>query len=470
MNAYALCLFILQTAALGVQAQPNPAPPQPLAITHVTVIDATGGPSQLDMTVVTSGNRISDLGKTGRVAIPKDAVVVDGSGQFLIPGLWDMHCHLVGVESLGLFVANGVTGVREMGNYPQLVFSLREETAKGTRLGPRMVAAGKIVDGPKPVWPFSVAAGNETEGRAAVTSVKREGSDFVKVYSKLPREAYFAILDEAKKQGLAAAGHLPLAVSAAEASDAGQKCMEHLIGLLLACSTKEADLRKEAIEGVTKTEDVASRILGIRTQIQAADTYSEEKAAALFARFVKNGTWQCPTLTVLRSLAYLDDKDFTNDSRLKYVSPFVKSALLWKPNSQSQDLADRKRLFNRYLELVRAMHRAKVSFLAGTDTPNPYCFPGFSLSDELTLLVKAGLTPMEALQAATYNPAKYFGTLKDAGTVEKGKFADLVLLEADPLTDIRHTQKIAAVVLRGRLLPKETLQKTLADVEAGYKK
>jgi imidazolonepropionase-like amidohydrolase len=437
----------------------------------VTVIDATGAPPQADMTIVITGERIGAIGKSGEVAIPKDARVVEATGQFLIPGLWDMHIHIVGREALALCLANGIVGVREMANYPQRVFAWRDAIAKGELEGPRMVAAGLIIDGPKPVWPFSIAAATEAEGRAAVATVKKQGSDFVKVYSKLPRAAYFAILDEAKKQGLPAAGHLPLPVSASEASDAGQKSIEHLNGILLGCSSKEAEIRREAIEAMAKTSDLAARVLGIRAQLKAADSYSDQKATELFARFVKNGTWQCPTLTVLRAFANLDNKEFTDDPRLKYVSPLVKSFLYPKGLlGTAEDMADRRRLFPRYLDVVRAMHKAHVEFLAGTDAPNPYCFPGFSLSDELTLLVQAGFTPMEALQTATCNPPRYLGTLKDTGTIEKGKFADLVLLEADPLLDIRNTQKIAAVVQRGRLIPKESLQKMLGDVATGNQK
>jgi hypothetical protein len=358
-----------------------------------------------------------------------------------------------------------------MANFPESIFPIRDEIAKGTLLGPRMVAAGPIVDGPKPVWPFSIAAGNADEGREAVRTVKKKGSDFIKVYSLLPREAFFAVADEAKKQGLPFAGHVPTAVSAAEASDAGQKSIEHLTGLLLACSSKQDELRQEALAALSKRDDPVSRVLGVRAQLKALDSYDDKKATELFDRFVKNGTWQCPTLTVLRAFAHLDDKKFTNDPRLKYLPPFVKDFLYPKnPEGTAEDYANRRRLYRKYLELVGALHRARVDILAGTDAPNPYCFPGFSLHDELELLVAAGLTPAAALQCATRNPARYLDKLKDVGTVEPGKLADLVLLEADPLTDIKNTRKITAVVVNGKLLSKETLQKMLADVEDAYKK
>ncbi|MGH9844978.1 MAG: amidohydrolase family protein, partial [Blastocatellia bacterium] len=199
--------------------------------------------------------------------------------------------------------------------------------------------------------------------------------------------------------------------------------------------------------------------------------YSDQKAGALFARFKQNATWQVPTLTVLRGGAFLDDPNFTNDPRLKYLPSDLKAR--WEPknnpvfkNSTAADFAGLKKIFLKQLQIVGAMQRAGVELLAGTDVLNPYCFPGFSLHDELALLVKAGLTPMEALQAATRNPAKFLGQLDSLGTVERGKIADLVLLEANPLAEISNTQKINAVVVGGKLVSKAELQEMLAKVEA----
>jgi hypothetical protein len=227
-----------------------------------------------------------------------------------------------------------------------------------------------------------------------------------------------------------------------------------------------------AVNALTTSGGTVLFELLVRLQSKALDTYDEKKAAALFARFVKNRTWQVPTQTVRRALAFVDDEKFTNDSRVKYIPASLTDG--WKRVLRSEyrgELsAERKRIFQKTLELVKAMHAAAVPCLAGTDTPNPYCFPGFSLHDELELLVtKCGFTPMEALQTATRNPAEYLARLKDLGTVEKGKLADLVLLDADPLDDIHNTTKINAVVVNGKLLPQATLQAMLEKVEAECK-
>jgi hypothetical protein len=406
--------------------------------------------------------------------------VVDGKGKFLIPGLWDMHVHTV-VGRLPelyfpLFIANGVTGVRDMAADLELSKKLRKDIDEGRLMGPRIIA-GKMVDGPLPFWPgHPIPISGEVDARQTVASVKDGGADFIKVYSLIPRQAYFALADEAKKQRVTFAGHVPFSVTASEASDAGQKSIEHLEGIWLACSAEEPELRKTLEEAVKDAKDINQirtslvRVLN-QTQLRALETYSQEKAAALFARFAKNGTWQAPTLVVKRAGAFMDDSDFTNDPRLKYLRRGIveswKNQDDWRLKNRTAEISARSRMiFQKELDLVLAMHRAGVKMLAATDAVVWYVFPGFSLHDELELFVKAGLTPMEALQTATRNPAIYLGLIDEVGTVEKGKKADLVLLEASPLENISNTKRITAVIVGGRLIPKVSLDKMLMDAEA----
>ncbi len=261
--------------------------------------------------------------------------------------------------------------------------------------------------------------------------------------------------------------------SAEEASNAGQKSFEHLIGVLPACSTRSDELLK------MQQEDIAEEIaLGKQkfwgTHVKQSrqmmlDTYSPEKAAALSVLLRRNGTWQCPTLTLLHMFAYGDDAAFRNDPRLKYVP--VRQRADWDPakidgEHTPEDFAYSRREFVKDLEVVGAMQRAGVGILAGTDSGNPFCFRGFSLHDELGFLVQAGLTPMEALQAATLNPARFLGRESELGTVQVGKAADLVVLDANPLVDIANTRRIASVVYRGKLLPRSSLDEMLAQAEA----
>jgi imidazolonepropionase-like amidohydrolase len=455
MKHFLISLLAFSCAALAQSSSP-------LIIDDVTVIDATGAPAQPHRTVIVRDGYIQGIYENRQAQ--KGALRINGTGKFLIPGLWDMHVHTVFGDwfphdkeiALPLFIANGVTGVRDMGGELDVLQMWRKEIVAGKLLGPRMVIAGPMLDGPKPRFPSSIAITTPEDGRRAVDDLKRRGVDFIKLQSLIPRDAVFAIADEARKQGITFVGHVPDAVRASEASNAGQKSFEHLIGIFEGSSPLEAELLK-----------------GPKTETQFLATYDLARAAALFTLLAKNHTWQCPTLVWERGGNLIDQTDFAHDSRARYVPAYWKD-VTWKrftdeikQGFNTDDLATRQRFVAKELEVVKAMHDAGIQFLAGTDTaPGVYIFPGFSLHEELQRFVAAGFTPMEALQTATLNPAVFLGMTDHLGTVEKGKIADLVLLDANPLDDIRNTQKIAAVVVNGRYLSRADLDKLLAGVEA----
>jgi len=463
----ALVLAALLPALVSAQTK-QAIGPQALVFIHATVIDAAGGPSKSNATVIISGNRIIALGKTGQVSVPKGALVVNAAGKFMIPGLWDMHFHTPENNQareifLPLALANGVTGVRHMFG-SEYILKLKAELQSDTLPGPRMILGSPVVDGPIPMWPGSISVADAAAGRQAVRTIKQSGYDFVKVYQFLPRETYLAIADEARKQGIDFGGHVPFSVSAAEASDAGQKSFEHIFGISLACSAQEASLRPALAEAAAKVgEGIAPHIeLFIRNESEPLASYNEQKAAALFKRLAVNKTYAVPTLVLHRSLALGKDPSFRNDPRLKYMPASIRRLFDWELGF----FTSYRPVYDRQLLTTGGMHRAGIRILAGTDTFNAYCFPGFSLHDELELFVHAGLTPLEALQTATLNPAKYLNLSGSLGTIEKGKIADLILLEANPLESIGNTRKISAVVANGKYLPKEALQTMLAEVEA----
>lgn len=444
----------------------------PFAFIHVTIIDATGAPAKPDMTVLVVGDRIAAIGKTGKVKIPKGTQKIDSKGKFLIPGLWDMHTHTLRQERrdffLPLFIANGVTGIRDMGAGDLgLRDKWRDEVASGVLIGPRIVGTGPVVDGPLPMIPGSISAKDEGAGRQAVATTRRNGADFVKVYSLLPRDIYLAIADEAKKQGVPFVGHVSEYISATEASDAGQKSMEHLFGVLISCSTRETELRKKIIEALNTRDRRAFSVARRQAYADAVDSYSDDKARELFKRLVVNQTWQVPTLTYFRGVAFADDPEFIKDGRLKYLPPSFTSEWTPRPGTRSADDTDSlKKVLRKHMQIVGQMRRAGVRILAGTDTLAAFCLPGFGLHDEMSLLVEAGLTPMEALQAATFNPAVFLGRLDLLGTIHKNKLADLILLDENPLKDINNTRKINTVVANGRLLDRKALDELLAQTEA----
>ncbi len=434
-----------------------------IAFTNVSVIDIGAERTLPGQTVVVTDRTITAMGPTRDVRVPLNARVIRGDGKYLIPGLWDAHVHWYRRDLLPLFIANGVTGVRIMFGFPYHL-DWRRDAEAGTLLGPRLHMAGPVIDGPQAVWPGSVSVSTDAEARRAVRDTKAMGADFVKVYSLLSRDAYFAIADEAKKQGIRFAGHVPNAVSAREASDAGQYSIEHLTGIAMASSSREEELRQQLVQ------DGGPRN---RTEFNRAiyDSFDKFKADALFIRFRRNGTWQAPTLVVLRNTANANDPMLLSDRRLKYIPETLKRQ--WAPagdvgarNPAPQDAVLATQVFARQKGFVRDMNRAGVPIVAGTDTSNPYSFPGFSLHDELALLVEAGLSPMQAVQAATINVARLVGRDGELGTVAVGKLADLVLLDADPMRDIRNTQRINAVVSNGRLWERSALDRLLREAEA----
>ena len=459
-------LFCAFLASLG---HTQAAGPGWIYIKDVTVIDATGASAQPHRNVVVHNGRIVEILPPGKLRkdYKQAGARIDGKGKFLIPGLWDMHVHIVFGDwfpqarevTLPLFLANGITGVRDMGSDLEVLQQWRKEIAAGTLLGPRMVISGPMLDGPQPRFPSSIAIKTPEDGRRAVDALKRRGADFIKLQSLIPRDAVFAIADEARKQNITFAGHVPDAVRASEMSDAGQKSFEHLIGIF---------------EGSSPMED--KFLTGDKSPGKFLATYDADRAARLFVQLAKNHTWQCPTLVWERGGNLIEETDFARDPRARYAPASWKD-ITWKRFTEqivhefnTDDLATRKRFVEKELEVVNAMHRAGVPFLAGTDTPpGVYVFPGFSLHEELQRFVAAGFTPMEALQTATLNPARFLGLENQLGTIEKGKLADLVLLDANPLDDIRNTQKIAAVIANGRYLPRAELDKMLAGVEAAAK-
>ena len=446
-----------------------------IVFVHVNIVNSDSGTVESDRTVVIENSRIETIGESSKVRIPKNAEVIESNGKFMIPGLWDMHVHWYDADYLPLFIANGVTGVRLMWGIPKH-HQWRKEIEKGKMLGPHLLIASTIMDGPNPVWPGSISVSNVSKAREAVATARKEKADFVKVYSRLGREEYFAIAEECQKRNLVFCGHVPNAVSAREASEAGQKSIEHLTGILMSVSKMEQELRKQLETQKQEPENSAMHERPVKelekekTAAELVDSYDATKATQLFADFVKNKTWQCPTLTMLTSKAYISDPKFIDDPRLKYMPPSLRSSWNSKRNSRSskskrEDYAIAKPVYENLMEVVESMNQAGVRFLAGTDTFNPFCFPGFSLHDELELLVHAGLTPAQALQAATRNAAEYSNKLDSFGSVEKGKIADLLVLDGNPLEDINNTRKISSVIYGGKVFDRAALDQMLADVE-----
>ncbi|WP_207511137.1 amidohydrolase family protein [Longitalea luteola] len=402
----------------------------------------------------------------------KADTVIEGKNRYLIPGLWDMHVHIWTDAFFPLLLANGVTGVRDMLNYIQLIQSWRKKIASNEIAGPQIIASGPILDGPKPMWPGSVAVKDAADGKRAVDSLKNSlHTDFIKVYSLLPRDAYFAIAEEAKTQHIPFAGHVPAQITVVEAARAGQKSQEHLYGFLEAASDS-ADYYMQVVQD--KIPDT-----NLKNQVNAKQflqrTFNAEKLKSVLQEIKKFDTYVCPTLVVLHSMAHVHDTTRWRDPRIQFLPKGVSN--YWDPakdprsktrTRESAPVYEREFVMN--LQIVKSIFDAGIPILAGTDFPNPYCFPGFGLHDELKWLVKAGLTPAQALQTATINPARYLDLQNQYGTVSAGKIADLILLDENPLSDISNTQKIQSVFVHGKILNRSVLNNMLetAKKKAGH--
>ena len=441
LSLYAGAIARLAAIALVVASAPVPAiGQQSIAITHVSVIDGDAPRPRTDQTVVIEGNRIVRVAKSGSVAVPAGARVVDGRGKFLVPGFWDMHVHTAisgGRDMMPLYVANGVTGVRDMAGDWDTLKTWRSEIGRGQLVGPRMIVSGPYLEGGDVPIPH-VLARNAAEAAAGVDSLIALGVDFIKVHTQLDAETYFAIARRARERGVVFAGHVPRAVGAAAASDSGQKSIEHLLGIPAEC---------------TPADSVA---LEPRYPVQGAiGRCSSRDLAPMYAKFVRNGTYVTPTFTAQVEVAVWPTRAVPGDSLAHYLPKSVREYVAQifpmpdsiPPNADSVGRA----MLEKRLRQVAAMQRAGVHILTGTDAPLRNSPPGFGLHEELTLLARGGMPPFEVLRSATFEPARYFGMLDSLGTVDTGKLADLVLLDANPLQDIRNTRRIAAVVANGRL-------------------
>src|SRR5688572_1172059 len=445
----------LLLAGLCAHSQPIDPPCAPRSQGVVAFVDVTVIPMDRErripgQTVVVRDARIVELGPVASVKVPEGATRVEGNGRFLIPGLAEMHAHIPGGQAsdsavertLFMYVAGGLTTVRGMLGHPRHL-ELRARAARGELLAPTIYAAGLSLNGNS--IPDAAAA------RKAVIEQKEAGYDLLKIHNGVGREAFYTLVATARRVGIPFAGHVPTAVGIARAIEAKYATIEHLDGYV------EAMVR----DGAPVSAD-QSAFFGLNL----GEHLDESKLPALVQATKRAGVWNVPTQVLLENLVLVGSStELARRPEMRYVAPEVlaqwareKDGMLAETGSTPQSA---RRTIEVRRHLIKALHAAGAGLLLGSDAPQIYNVPGFSTHRELESLVAAGLTPYQALETGTRNVARYFGTERETGTIERGKRADLVLLEADPLVDIRNTTKRAGVMVRGRWLPQAEIERRL---------
>lgn len=452
------CLTAAQVAAPGSSA-----------ITHVTLIDGTGAPPARDVTVLLEGDEIRRIGPADEIRVPTGAAVIDGSGRFLLPGFWDMHVHvshsLGGPQALPAFLAHGVIGVRDVGSSDSIAVWARE-TASGTHRGPRILLAGPQVgvwaDYQAPAPPVEVV--RSVADAARVIERRRGWADYVKLQDGFtPRDRWLAIARAARENGFLLAGHIPVNVPLTEAIDAGLRSIEHTFGLPLALACADVSLRAR----VMSSEPPWWNDL-IAADAEALGCLDDERFQQVASHMVQSQAALDPTLNEVRTMAMGRTHQWDSDPRLALVPTWVRER--WRQTMEhdmdSAYVAHLRALWGAVPGLVKRLHDSGVLIVAGSGAGTYFTFPGSGLHEELSLLVHAGLSPMEAIQAATRNPMVLMGRADSLGTIKPGKKADLVLLDADPLADIANTRRIVGVWLGGQHYAREQLDAMLEAVAA----
>lgn len=428
-----------------------------LVIANATIIDVKTGKILNNRIIGIDSNRISYIYK-GSIRLSDSTQVIDANEKFIIPGLWDMHTHYCGshADLDPLLIANGITGIRDMWGNMELINKIREGISSGRIIAPDNYTSGTIIDGYPPYFNGSIGVKTPEEAKKVVEGQIAEGVDFIKVLSFLNEECFMAIANCANKNNIPFSGHVPDDISIYLTMDAGMATSEHLYGILEACSSIEDSIMKMPWNKRSKP---------------LIETFNKEKFDSLCSVLALSKMYVCPTLACSQAYAYINDTAFTNDRRNSYIPYHIRKR--WElPKDYLTNEAfieynkvARKR-FQFELNFIGEMSDKGVKFLAGTDFLNSYCFPGFTLHDELALLVEGGMQKLDALRSATINGAECMRNENNYGSVENGKIASLLILKENPLENIENTKSIEYVILRGQIFNRNELDNMLQKAKS----
>ncbi|MFK7814249.1 MAG: amidohydrolase family protein [Maribacter sp.] len=448
-------------------------------IENVNVIHPENGLIE-NQTVIIQGEKILKVISSKDIQLSAENKIIDGTGKYLMPGLWDAHIHFAYMEELApsmfdLFLGYGITSVRDTGGKVDFVKMWKDKALANPENAPRVMMAGPLLDGIPNVYdgstpqrpPLSVGLPTVDAAIKKVNELESLGVDLLKAYEMLTPEQFGVITKMAKEKGLKVTGHVPLSMDVISASNAGLSSMEHMRNLELSCASNSDELWQQRLQLLEAEKDSAGGVLRSKIHALQRETavknYDDEKANEVLAVLAKNETWQIPTLALG---TFLSNRHFNNQDwkeSITYLPEEIEQK--WKENAESIEKMPitpfRKQYSDWSINMVKKIHETKIEIMAGTDCPIALLTPGQSLHEELVVLVKAGLTPLEAIKTATVNPAKYFNLENELGLVQEGMWADLILLDANPLKDISNTQSINAVVKNGKYFDKSELNAIL---------
>lgn len=446
-------------------------------IQNITTIDAENGVTD-NQTVVIKDGKIAEVGLSDELSVSDEGnEIIDGSGKYLIPGLWDAHVHFSYIEELApsmfdLFLVYGITSVRDTGGRIEFVKKWKDKSLENPTEAPRVMIAGPLLDGEPNVYdgsspgrpPLSVGLETVEDVTEMVNRLDSIGVDLLKSYEMLAPEQFEEIMHLAEEKGLKVTGHVPLSMNAVSASNAGLNSMEHMRNLEVSMASNWEELQEQRLEMLEEGQDDPGGIL--RSRIHSAmretaiENYDEERADEVLQALAENDTWQIPTLALnTRSVEkFYTDADWQETFTLlpdSIEQEWYNSA---EEAAQAEVSEFRGEYSNWLFNMVGRINDTDIPLMAGTDTPIGLLTPGRSLHHELKVMVDAGLTPMEALETATLNPARYFEMEDELGTIDEGEWADLLILNANPLEDIENTLEIDTVIKQGKVYDQEALK------------
>ena len=459
-----ILLSLLLSLSFGVSSR--------VIIENATLIDAET-PKRIDMTLVLQEDEIVYIGKTNskKISFQDNDTVIDATGKFIIPGLWDAHVHLTFIPELDyqttykLFLKNGITSIRDTGAVieklrPAIEFA-KDNPSKAPRLfysGPLIDGIPRVYKGSEPGFPeLSIGVNKDTDKNLLVDNLIQEGVSFLKTYEMLTPEDFKELQEIAEERNLRVTSHIPLSMDLIDAVDAGLDGMQHIRNLELACAEEAGDMlteRKKLLENkdALPGSSLRSKIHGLQRP-KALMNINQQRCDEVIKYLASNNVYQTPTLTIntVGSKRFFANKEW--QETYNFLPKEVKKEWLQDSNNLAeQPINESYKNYEKWsFKIVNLFNKHKVKIISGTDTPIGFLTPGYSLHKELQLLVEAGLTPIDALKAATIIPAEFFNLENKMGTIQEGKIADLVILNSNPLLNIENTTDIHRVISKGQI-------------------